>query len=287
MIITRAGAQVRYNGVTYTVGGKVLANERSDYQGLYGIIKMICYGPDWKPGDDTPDIYCEFMPPIVPNEIKAFEERFSALHWDHLTIDEIRLESVVMAPEMLDVLTQPTEVRSVTVYAVEEEWAISGSDYGKEASFFLDEAEARAHLTGLVYNEKMDGCIAEWELYPNFETEVTPLSYKGWIQDDYCENHYEVSIISYQTCIGHEQFESIGRRYVDGILRQHFSEQIEDWEELEGLSDAQIQEMIASPEVPERIRKQLDKNGSLVESYWESVSEASFDLVKKFREDQE
>ena len=41
--------------------------------------------------------------------------------------------------------------------------------------------------------------------------------------------------------------------------------------------------MIAGADVPERIKKQLKENGYLIESYWESVSEASFDLVKKYR----
>ena len=41
--------------------------------------------------------------------------------------------------------------------------------------------------------------------------------------------------------------------------------------------------MIAGADVPERIKKQLKGNGYLIESYWESVSEASFDLVKKYR----
>ena len=70
---------------------------------------------------------------------------------------------------------------------------------------------------------------------------------------------------------------------MDGILRKHFAEQVEDWEELEGLTDTQITEMIAAANVPIRIKKQLNENGYLIESYWESVSEASFDLVKKYR----
>jgi len=78
-------------------------------------------------------------------------------------------------------------------------------------------------------------------------------------------------------------FDSLGHRYVDDMLRRHFAEQIECWEELEGLTDAQIAEMISGAIVPERIKKQLNENGYLIESYWESVSEASFDLVKKYR----
>ena len=82
-----------------------------------------------------------------------------------------------------------------------------------------------------------------------------------------------------------ELFESIGQAYVDMQLRKHFAEQIEDWEELEGMTENQIATMIASPKVPQRIRKQLEKNSHLMESYWESISEASFALLKKFVEE--
>ena len=92
-----------------------------------------------------------------------------------------------------------------------------------------------------------------------------------------------MKITPIQIRISKELFESLGCKYVDGVLRRHFAEQIEDWEELEGLTDDQIAEMITGPDVPTRIRKQLNENGYLIEAYWESVSEASFDLVKKYR----
>lgn len=42
--------------------------------------------------------------------------------------------------------------------------------------------------------------------------------------------------------------------------------------------------MIAAPNVPQRIRRQLEKNGLLMDSFWESVAKASSDLVRQYKE---
>lgn len=41
MFMNRVGAQFQCEGVTYTIGGKVCANDASDYEGLYGTITEI------------------------------------------------------------------------------------------------------------------------------------------------------------------------------------------------------------------------------------------------------
>ena len=91
-----------------------------------------------------------------------------------------------------------------------------------------------------------------------------------------------VSIETQTIHISEDVFTEIGKAFVDRILRRNFAEQIEDWEEISGLSDAQIADMVAQPCVPERIRKQLKENGYLEESYWESVSDAAFKLVEQY-----
>lgn len=74
------------------------------------------------------------------------------------------------------------------------------------------------------------------------------------------------------------------RSLLDNQLRRYFAEQIEGWGELEGLTEQQITEMVAAPNVPQRIRRQLEKNGFLMDSFWESVAKASFDLVRQYKE---
>ena len=282
MIINRIGAQFTYEGVTYTIGDKIFSNETSDFRGLFGYIKEIRTGDDRETDNDTPDLHCYFYPPFEPKAIAELESRFSNLYRSPKKLEDIALDEVIMAPDMIQVVTSAHSTHMITAFRIEESWVIKG-EAGSEVTPALDELQAKQRMAELIHNESTEGCILEWCDDPQFEVEITPTFYECWLRDEYCENRYQVKITPIHICVSDELFESIGRRYVDGILRKHFAEQIECWEELEGLTDTQITEMIAAANVPERIKKQLNENGYLIESYWESVSEASFDLVKKYR----
>lgn len=282
MIINRIGAQFTYEGVTYTIGDKIFSNDTSDFRGLFGYIKEIRTGDDRETDNDTPDFHCYFYPPFEPKAIAELESRFSDLYRSPKKVEDIALDEVIMAPDMIQVVTSANSTHMITAFRVEESWVIKGEP-GMEVTPALDEVQAKQRMAELIHNESTEGCILEWCDDPQFEVEITPTFYECWLRDEYCENRYQVKITPIHICVSDELFESIGRRYVDGILRKHFAEQIECWEELEGLTDTQITEMIAAANVPERIKKQLNENGYLIESYWESVSEASFDLVKKYR----
>ena len=282
MIINRIGAQFTYEGVTYTIGDKIFSNDTSDFRGLFGYIKEIRTGDDRETDNDTPDFHCYFYPPFEPKAIAELESRFSDLYRSPKKVEDIALDEVIMAPDMIQVVASAKSTHMITAFRVEESWVIKGEP-GMEVTPALDEMQAKQRMAELIHNESTEGCILEWRDDPQFEVEITPTFYECWLRDEYCENRYQVKITPIHICVSDELFESIGRKYVDGILRKHFAEQVEDWEELEGLTDAQIAEMIAGAIVPERIKKQLNENGYLIESYWESVSEASFDLVKKYR----
>lgn len=284
MIINRAGAQFVYEGITYTIGDKIFSNDTSDFRGLFGYIKEIRTGDDRETDNDTPDIHCYFYPPFEPEAIAELESRFSTLYRSPKRLEDIALDEVIMAPDMIQVITSAKSTHMITAFRVEESWVIKGEP-GMEVTPALDEMQAKQRMAELIHNESTEGCILEWRDDPQFEVEITPTFYECWLRDEYCENRYKVKITPIHMCISEELFESLGRKYVDSILRKHFAEQIEDWEELEGLTDEQIAEMIASPNVPTRIKKQLEGNGYLIESYWESLSEAAFDLVKKYRKD--
>lgn len=282
MIINRIGAQFTYEGVTYTIGDKIFSNDTSDFRGLFGYIKEIRTGDDRETDNDTPDLHCYFYPPFEPKAIAELESRFSNLYRSPKKLEDIALDEVIMAPDMIQVVTSAHSTHMITAFRIEESWVIKG-EAGSEVTPALDELQAKQRMAELIHNESTEGCILEWCDDPQFEVEITPTFYECWLRDEYCENRYQVKITPIHICVSDELFESIGRKYVDGILRKHFAEQVEDWEELEGLTEAQIAEMIAGADVPERIKKQLNENGYLMESYWESVSEASFDLVKKYR----
>lgn len=283
MIIDRIGAQFQYDGITYTIGGKVCANDASEYEGLYGVITEIRDGDDRETENDTPDIYCQFMLLVLPDDIKALEARFSELYRTEKHLNELGLDMVIMAPEMLRVLEPVEDTPKLTVYIVREDWAFNG-DYGEDFHLATDPDMAKYLFTSLIAEEQENGYVKEWSDRRDMDMECKVNSYECWLHDSYCENHYKVYIEQKALPISSELFSSIGSLYVESQFRKHFAEQIEDWEELEDMTQDQIAKMVASPKVPQRIRKQLEQNGILIESYWESVSEAAFALVKKFKE---
>lgn len=283
MIINRVGAKYHYNGVTYTVGDQIIANAESEYEGLFGTITEIRDGDDRETENDTPDIHCEFMPPFDADEIKALENRFSCLYRQEKKLEDIILDYVIMAPEMIVILTPAHETRIFPVFEIREEW-ISDDDAGVSIEYAFDEKMAKRHLTQMVNEEKSGGLVPEWIGKPEFRVCSTSLYYEAWLDGEYCGNHYKAFVTRHELCMSHELFEAIGKTYLDMLLRKHFAEQIEDWEELEDMTEDDVAKMVASPKVPQRIRKQLEQNGSLIESYWESVSEAAFALVNKFKE---
>ena len=116
------------------------------------------------------------------------------------------------------------------------------------------------------------GPIGKWNVHPQ--------RYECGLHDSYYENHYKVYIEQQKLSID----DAVAQDLLDNQLRRYFAEQIEGWDELEGLTEQQIADMIAAPNVPQHIRRQLEKNGFLMDSFWESVAKASFDLVRQYKE---
>lgn len=283
MIINRIGAKFVHEGVTYTIGGKVYANGRSEYEGLCGVILEIRDGDDRETENDTPDIYCEFMPPVLSDEIQAIEARFSELYGTPKQINDLGLDMVIMGPEMLQVLEPADAGQVLSLYIVKEEWAFQ-NECGEDFHLSTSPELAKHTFTSLIQEELTSGYLKEWAGRPDLELEQAPQYYECWLHDEYYENHYKVYIKEQKLPVNIDTLAVLGQLYIENLFRNQFAEQTRDWEELEELTQAQIAQMIASPEVPKRIRRQLEQNDGLVESYWESVSEAAFALVKKFKE---
>jgi len=280
MIINRIGSTFQYEGITYTLGDKIVATNESEYEGLYGIIKEIRTGDDRETENDTPDMYCEFFPPFDEKEISALESRFSCLYRCPKKLDDIILDEVIMAPEMIRLITPASSTRKINGHLVVEEWIFNG-ECDCDSTFLLEEEQARHHLAELIHQEQTEGHISEWSSNPCFRTTTTPLFYEAWLEDSYCENHYKAYVLTQDVLMSQELFDSIGRRYVENMLRQQFAMLIEGWEELEGLTKNQIADLVASVKVPQIIQSKLKNNHALIDAYWDSISEASYELLKK------
>jgi hypothetical protein len=102
MLLQENGARFCTEGKVFTIGGIICANDESEYAGLCGTVMEIRSGDDRETENDTPDIYCAFDPPTSENMVLELEGRFSALYGETKTMDDITLDSVIMAPEMLE-----------------------------------------------------------------------------------------------------------------------------------------------------------------------------------------
>ena len=280
MIYDRIGASFCYEGVTYAIGAKVIATAESEYEGLYGTIIEIRTDDDRETENDTPDIYCEFLPPVLPSEIEALQDRFFALYMHPKKLEEISLDLVIMAPEMIRLITTGSR-HTATVYLVREQWAIDGNS-GEDIFPALDPDHAKMIFTEQIRNDMEEGCLSRWTDRSNIEKEISDRCFECWLRDSYFENHFKVTIEEHALQFSADTFAAIGNAYIDHQLRAHFAEQIEDWDEISDLSPTQLTELISLPCVPEQIRKQLNDNGYLVESYWESVSEVAFRIVMQY-----
>lgn len=110
MLLQENGARFCTEGKVFTIGGIICANDESEYAGLCGTVMEIRSGDDHETENDTPDIYCAFDPPTSKDMVLELEGRFSALYGEPKTMDDIALDSVIMAPEMLEPSTeQPAE----------------------------------------------------------------------------------------------------------------------------------------------------------------------------------
>ena len=86
----------------FTIGGSVLANGNSDFCGLCGRVTEIRDGEDKKTENEGADIYCDFDKPGKDHMIAEIETRFSKLYQMPKRIDELPLDGVIMAAEMLE-----------------------------------------------------------------------------------------------------------------------------------------------------------------------------------------
>jgi len=101
MLLDKIGQSMVIDGKTYAVGMSVYSTDESDYRGLYGKIIEIADGEDKSTDNETVDITCEFYVPDDISQVTELEERFSALYGEPKEIDDISLDYVIMAPDMI------------------------------------------------------------------------------------------------------------------------------------------------------------------------------------------
>ena len=173
MIYKKPDEKFSHENITYTVGSRVLANEASEYSGLFGRILEIRTDDDRETENDTPDIYCKFDPPCLSAARRALEQAFSELYGAPKRVEDLGLELVIMAPEMLTPLAVPEQAYPQgTLYVVVSHWATDG-EFGSYEAPFTNLMDAQRQFHDDLKNELESGCIEKWREKSQFAEEET------------------------------------------------------------------------------------------------------------------
>ena len=285
MKLTKRNKPFEYDGKTYYIGEEIEALNNSEYSGLFGRIVEIRNGADKETDNKTPDIYCEFDPPLFPKDIEELEKRFSDLYKAPKKLDDITLDSVIMAPDMIKSLTEKTDGRKITIYSLEEDWAYD-DDYGHTTEIISDYMLAKKKLCEKIKNEKEDGNVERWldddELIEDYGNDY----YEAYLDGYYSSSHYLVNITSHNAAVNDSVVSDFANAYIDNSRVEDFVSQIEQWDEVEKMTDKQYNAMITDTDLPDRIRSALSKNDTYWEAYWQSISELAFRMVEEYSKKQ-
>ena len=213
MILKKINKPFEYDGKTYYIGEEIVALNNSEYSGLFGRIVEIRDGADKVTDNKTPDIYCEFDPPLCPKDIEELEKRFSDLYKAPKKLDDITLYSVIMAPDMIKSLTERTDGRKITIYSLEEDWAYD-DDYGHTTEIFLDYMLAKKKLCEKIKNEKEDGSVERWLDDDEFIEDYGNDYYEAYLDGYYSSSHYLVDITSHSVSVNDSVVSDFANAYI-------------------------------------------------------------------------
>ena len=282
MILNENGKSFVYDGITYSIGDVIIATDASEYEGLVGTIIEIRDGEDKETENETPDIYCSFEPPLLPEDVKALEETFSRLYEKPKTMEDIILDMVIMAPEMIVSADKRTQnIRKIKLYAITEDWANDNDEYGQTTTLFATKEAAMKEFKAILAIEALNGLIAEIKGTFNYVEEFSSVDYECYIEGFYKQTRYSIAVEEKELFLTPSSLEQVRKFAQDITYFADFISQIEPWDEVANMSSAQYGKMITDPELPERIRKAVDMNDCYWDSYWQSISEAAHDIVRE------
>ena len=196
MILNKSNEVFEYEGKKYKIGDRVVATAVSgEYEGLIGHITEIHDGDDKDTENETPDIYCTFYEPVMPYDIQQIEERFSKSYGEPKKIEDIILDIVIMAPEMIEVITDLEKADSdgPKIYIVTDDWA-DNDEYDSKVEAFADLMLAKAYMREQVRQMADYGGLFDRRGEEDCVEESSDMSYEIYIEGWYCSSHYSIQI---------------------------------------------------------------------------------------------
>ena len=280
MIINRPGAEFIYDGASYKIGDRIIGTAESEYEGLYGSIFEIRDGEDKETENETPDIYCSFEEPVLPHQIKKLEEIFSELYQEPKKLEDITLDYVIMAPEMVRVILPDPKPLTQTIYSVQEEWADRG-EYGSCISqAYTSEESALQFMMKQLREEMEDGLVSDMRSDKKFVEESYDDSYECFIDGDYYENHYRIFITSQQIIVTPEFVREMAGIYHLAMFTEDFESMLAQEEDI---TQDEAEWLISQSDTIGMIGTSLKKNDSFWECYWNILRNTAEQKLEEYR----
>lgn len=282
MIYKEPGEKLMYENAAYIVGGRVLANEASEYDGLFGRILEIRTDDDRETENDTPDIYCAFDPPPLSVARAALEHTFSQLYDTPKRVEELGLDLVIMAPEMLTPLAVPEqEYAQADLYVVVSHWATDG-EFGSYEIPFTNLVDARRQFHDDLTAELNDGCIEKWRENSQFVEEETAESYECYLDGEYCENHFLIAVEKRSLPLAPQFIRTVATIYDNECAQKDLLEKAGKLPEYLALTEAQKKQLLQDEDIRGRINHYLGRCDAYWDCYWDAVSEAAQELLRNY-----
>lgn len=196
MILNKSNETFEYEGTKYRIGDNIVATEVSgEYEGLIGYITEIRDGDDKDTENETPDIYCTFYEPVMPFDIKQVEKRFSEAYGEPKKIDDIALDVVIMAPEMIAVISELEKAAKgqEKVYIVSDDWA-DHDEYDSSIEAFADLRLAKIYMRKQIRKMARYGGLFDRRGDKDCIVESSDMSYEIYIEGYYLSSHYSIQI---------------------------------------------------------------------------------------------
>ena len=109
-------------------------------------------------------------------------------------LDEITLDMVIMAPEMVRVISaDPKECKACELYLLTTH-CTTNLDSSSFTELYADYDAGRFALLQSVQEEQQDGCVKDWAAMDVLEEEYGIDRYEAWYRDEYFENHFVISL---------------------------------------------------------------------------------------------
>lgn len=281
MLLNQAGQELVWEGNRYIVGQSVKTVEESDYPSMFGRILEIRTDEDRETENETPDIYCELYPPVLPNEIRALEEHFSALYGCPKRLEDISLDCVIMPPEELTSTYTGTDVSlQKKMWLLSELWDCEDSN-GDHAAIFTAYEDALHAFHEKIHEEKQSGCVAAWVDKAIFVEIAETNRYEAYLDEVYCGNHYLLSIQEIEVPLSPSFIREVSRIYKRQCYHEDFEEHFLGSEIASQVTDEECEAILKDEGIPDLIEHSLECDENYWSAYWGAVENAEDDLVKE------